>query len=84
MSINVFVEGNRTCGKRKGRVTLSDLELIKRSEKERRRRLRLEQVFIYFPITDDRVLKHKSYFIILKKGTTTVQGNIHSFVGARS
>ncbi|XP_015121595.1 serine/arginine repetitive matrix protein 2 [Diachasma alloeum] len=42
MSINVTVNGNPVCVRR--RVILSDLEQIKKNECQRRRRLRLEQV----------------------------------------
>ncbi|XP_063974108.1 uncharacterized protein LOC135160907 [Diachasmimorpha longicaudata] len=42
MSINVTVNGNPVCVRR--RVVLSDWEQIKKNERERRRRLRLEQV----------------------------------------
>ncbi|KAI4497970.1 hypothetical protein M0802_006794 [Mischocyttarus mexicanus] len=43
MSINVTVSGN-PINIRRGRVVLSDLDQIKKNERDRRRRLRLEQV----------------------------------------
>lgn len=43
MSINVTVNGNPVCVRR-GRMVLTDLEQIKKNERDRRRRLRLEQV----------------------------------------
>lgn len=43
MSINVTVSGN-PINIRRGRVILSDLDQIKKNERDRRRRLRLEQV----------------------------------------
>ncbi|XP_015594339.1 mucin-17 [Cephus cinctus] len=43
MSINVTVSGNPVCIRRR-RMVLSDLDLIKQNERDRRRRLRLEQV----------------------------------------
>lgn len=45
MSINITVAKNQFGGHR--RTVLSDLEQLKKSERERRKRLRLEQV-IYF------------------------------------
>lgn len=42
MSIHVTVTGNPVCIKK--RIILSDLEQIKKNERERRRRLRLAQV----------------------------------------
>lgn len=45
MSINVTVNGNPISIKR-GRMVLSDLDQIKKNERDRRRRLRLEQVYI--------------------------------------
>lgn len=46
MSINVTVSGNRL-NIRRGRMVLSDLDQIKKNERDRRRRLRLEQVYIH-------------------------------------
>ncbi|XP_012259559.2 serine-rich adhesin for platelets-like [Athalia rosae] len=43
MSINVTVNGNPV-SIRRGRMVLSDLDLIKKNERDRRRKLRLEQV----------------------------------------
>lgn len=45
MSINVTVNGNRL-NIRRGRMVLSDLDQIKKNERDRRRRLRLEQVYV--------------------------------------
>ena len=49
MSINVTVNGNRL-NIHKGRMVLSDLDQIKKNERDRRRRLRLEQVHILYKI----------------------------------
>lgn len=46
MSINVTVNGNPLSIKR-GRMVLSDLDQIKKNEQDRRRRLRLEQVYLF-------------------------------------
>jgi hypothetical protein len=46
MSIHVTVSGNPV-NIRRGRMVLSDLDQIKKNERDRRRRLRLEQVHIY-------------------------------------
>lgn len=57
MSINVTINGNPVCV-RPSQMFLSDTEQIKKNERERRRRLRLEQVgrcqtfffhFVFFP-----------------------------------
>lgn len=43
MSIHVTMTGNPV-NVRRGRIVLSDLDQIKKNERDRRRRLRLEQV----------------------------------------
>lgn len=52
MSINVTVSGN-PINIRRGRVVLSDLDQIKKNERDRRRRLRLEQVCRRYIILKD-------------------------------
>lgn len=47
MSIHVTVNGNPV-NIRRGRMVLSDLDQIKKNERDRRRRLRLEQVHILY------------------------------------
>ncbi|XP_043513598.1 uncharacterized protein LOC122530580 isoform X1 [Frieseomelitta varia] len=56
MSINVTVNGNRL-NIRRGRMVLSDLDQIKKNERDRRRRLRLEQVRQQSKEISDRLLK---------------------------
>ncbi len=45
MSINVTVHGNPV-SIRRGKMVLSDLENLKKTEREHRKRLRLEQVLL--------------------------------------
>ena len=47
MSINITVNGNPV-SMRNGKMVLSDLENIKKTEREHRKRLRLEQVNFIF------------------------------------
>ena len=56
MSINVTVNGNPISIKR-GRMVLSDLDQIKKNERDRRRRLRLEQVRQQSKEISDRLLE---------------------------
>ncbi|XP_026673693.1 uncharacterized protein LOC108630195 isoform X2 [Ceratina calcarata] len=56
MSINVTVNGNRF-NIRRGRMVLSDLDQIKKNERDRRRRLRLEQVRQQSKEISDRLLE---------------------------
>lgn len=56
MSINVTVNGNRL-NIRRGRMVLSDLDQIKKNERDRRRRLRLEQVRQQSKEISDRLLE---------------------------
>lgn len=60
MSINVTVNGNRL-NIRRGRMVLSDLDQIKKNERDRRRRLRLEQVRQQSKEISDRLLKRTKY-----------------------
>ncbi|CAL7941900.1 unnamed protein product [Xylocopa violacea] len=56
MSINVTVNGNHL-NIRRGRMVLSDLDQIKKNERDRRRRLRLEQVRQQSKEISDRLLE---------------------------
>ncbi|XP_012145894.2 uncharacterized protein LOC100876209 isoform X1 [Megachile rotundata] len=56
MSINVTVNGNHL-NIRRGRMVLSDLDQIKKNERDRRRRLRLEQVRQQSKVISDKILE---------------------------
>ncbi|OAD55579.1 hypothetical protein WN48_04455 [Eufriesea mexicana] len=60
MSINVTVNGNYL-NIRRGRMVLSDLDQIKKNERDRRRRLRLEQVRQQSKEISDKLLKRTKY-----------------------
>lgn len=62
MSINVTVNGNPV-SIRRGRMVLSDLDQIKKNERDRRRKLRLEQVCVlsFSHLKFNRILVVESY-----------------------